>query len=81
MALLALCVGVYAGAAVSTAGWKTVSMSTEEERVAIPFTVALKPSNLARVDALLEAVSVRAMNATPTRCPGLHATCLFLVPR
>jgi len=60
LALVASLVGVALGSSVSTAGWKPVVTTTAEERATVlPFTVALKPSNLAQLNALLEAVSVR----------------------
>ena len=75
LALVASLVGVALGSSVSTAGWKSVGTTTDEERATVlPFTVALKPSNLAQLDALLDAVSVRshAHVGDPSAC---HFVC------
>jgi hypothetical protein len=75
LALVASLVGVALGSSVSTAGWKPVGTTSGEEMATmLPFTVALKPSNLAQLDALLEAVSVRshAHNGNPSAC---HFVC------
>jgi hypothetical protein len=71
LALVASLVGVALSSSVSTAGWKPVVTTTDEERATVlPFTVALKPSNLAQLDALLEAVSVRSHphDGDPSAC-------------
>lgn len=56
--LAALVVSVTGAPASGTVAWTSVAMSLADQKTALPFTVALNPSNLARVDELLASISV-----------------------
>lgn len=58
MLLLGTLVSVTGAPAANAVAWTSVAMSSAEREIALSFTVALNPSNLARVDELLAAISV-----------------------